>query len=53
MDLDTGQYITDLDPVNYDQRKASKDPKLSIALTPDQDIAKSNDVKYATDTCQR
>ena len=49
VDLDTGQYITDLDPVNYDQRKASKDPKLSIALPPDQDIAKiKRRVKYAT-----
>ncbi|HEX5360330.1 MAG TPA: Na(+)-translocating NADH-quinone reductase subunit C [Fluviicoccus sp.] len=39
VNLDTGEFrqIKAADP--YDQRKATKDPKRSIALTPEQDIA--------------
>ena len=37
VDLATGDYATA--PDNYDQRKAAKDPKQSIALTAKQDIA--------------
>lgn len=40
VDLRTGKYVDDVDPAGYDQRKAAKDPGQSIALTPEQDIAK-------------
>lgn len=46
VDLDTGEYLSDaelarpeLNPERYDQLKAAKDPKLSQALGPDDDIA--------------
>jgi Na+-transporting NADH:ubiquinone oxidoreductase subunit C len=40
VDLDTGLYaISDIDPVVYDQRKASADPMMSVALPGGQDIA--------------
>ena len=39
VDLETGEYVDDIDPANFDQRKASSDPSLSINLTGDQDIA--------------
>lgn len=40
VDLDSGQYAeTDIDPVSYDQRKASADPQMSVKLTSDQNIA--------------
>jgi Na+-transporting NADH:ubiquinone oxidoreductase subunit C len=38
IDLATGEYA-DIDPAGYDQRKAAGDPKQSIALTGEQDIA--------------
>lgn len=40
VDLDSGRFSTDLDPVTYDQRKASRDPALSAAIPQEQDIAK-------------
>lgn len=38
IDLETGEY-TDVDANNYDQRKAARDPKQSIKLTAEQNIA--------------
>lgn len=35
VNLDTGEYAEDMDPANYDQRKAEKDPALSAALSDD------------------
>jgi Na+-transporting NADH:ubiquinone oxidoreductase subunit C len=40
VDLASGDYDNDVDPVTYDQKKASSDPAQSIKLTPEQDIAK-------------
>ncbi len=40
VDLDSGRFSTDLDPITYDQRKASRDPALSAAIPQEQDIAK-------------
>ena len=39
VDLNTGRYVTDIDAATYNQRKASKDPKLSDRLSNDDDIA--------------
>ena len=41
VNLETGQFVEAM-PANYDQRKASKDPKRSSALDDDIDIAKIN-----------
>ncbi|WP_041523458.1 Na(+)-translocating NADH-quinone reductase subunit C [Gilvimarinus agarilyticus] len=40
VDLASGKFTDAVDPANYDQRKASKDPARSIDLSPDEDIAK-------------
>jgi len=41
VDLRTGKFADDaLDVAKYDQRKAAKNPELSKALTPEQDVAK-------------
>lgn len=40
VDLRTGKFADDAVPENFDQRKASKDPQLSEALSADEDIAK-------------
>jgi Na+-transporting NADH:ubiquinone oxidoreductase subunit C len=40
VDLETGRFTDAVDVASYDQRKASKDPALSIALDPKQDPAK-------------
>jgi Na+-transporting NADH:ubiquinone oxidoreductase subunit C len=39
VDLETGDYVDDIDAKSYDQRKAAKDPKLSVKIPPAQDIA--------------
>ncbi len=39
VDLETGEYVDDVDSATYDQRKASSDPAQSINLTGEQDIA--------------
>ena len=39
MDLASGDYVDDLDPVAYDQRRAAKDPALSVAIPPGKDPA--------------
>ena len=49
VDMQTGLYVDDMDPEKYDQRKASKDPSLSQALSKDQDIASiRRQARYAT-----
>ncbi len=40
VDLKTGRFTDDIDSSTFDQRKSSKDPAMSTALTPDQDVAK-------------
>jgi Na+-transporting NADH:ubiquinone oxidoreductase subunit C len=40
VDMDTGRYSTEVDADSYDQRKASADPALSVALSASEDVAK-------------
>ncbi len=40
VDMETGRFTDAVDVATYDQRKASKDPALSVELTGDEDIAK-------------
>jgi len=40
VDLQTGRFTNAVDSASYDQRKASKDPALSVALESSQDLAK-------------
>lgn len=48
VDLDSGRFSDAIDPADYDQRKASRDPALSERVPPEQDIAKiQRRVKYA------
>ena len=39
IDMATGEYVSDIDAVEYDQRKASNDPKQNIQLKVEDDIA--------------
>ena len=39
VDLDTGEFVDDVDVAAYDPIKAAKDPALSMVLSKDQDIA--------------
>ncbi len=39
VDITTGDYVEDMDPVAYDQRKAAKDPAQNIELEASEDIA--------------
>jgi Na+-transporting NADH:ubiquinone oxidoreductase subunit C len=39
VNLDTGEFVEDVDVSAYDPIKAAKDPALSVSLTKDQDIA--------------
>jgi len=39
IDLRTGKFTDDVDPLAYDQRKAAKDPSLSKSLDKKEDIA--------------
>ena len=49
VDLETGRFTDAVDAATYEQRKASKDPALSIALDPKQDPAKiKRRANYAT-----
>lgn len=49
VELTTGDYIQGLDPATYDQRKAAKDPRQSVELPPERDLAKiRRRAKYAT-----
>ncbi len=40
VDMQTGRYTNAIDVESYDQRKASSDPALSVALNASEDIAK-------------
>ena len=49
VDLETGRFTDAVDAATYDQRKASKDPALSISLTDGNDPAKlKRRAQYAT-----
>ncbi len=39
VDLETGDYVDNVNVDEYDQRKATKDPKQSVAIPKDKDIA--------------
>lgn len=39
VDLATGEYAEGIDPETYSQRAAARDPALSVAVPPEQDIA--------------
>ncbi len=39
VDLETGDYAEGINVDEYDQRKAAKDPALSVAIPPEKDIA--------------
>lgn len=39
VDLESGQFVDDVDPQTYDQRSASKTPGMSRVLNKDEDIA--------------
>lgn len=39
VDLAKGEVTDQIDPLTYDQRKASKDPEMSTVLSKDQDLA--------------
>ncbi|MFT6101836.1 MAG: Na+-transporting NADH:ubiquinone oxidoreductase subunit C [Granulosicoccus sp.] len=48
VDIETGKYTDEKDAQSYDQRKASKDPQLSVVLSTEDDLAKiSNRVNIA------
>ncbi|MBK22715.1 MAG: Na(+)-translocating NADH-quinone reductase subunit C [Halobacteriovorax sp.] len=40
VDLETGEFVTDMDPGSFDAVKASKDPKRNVIIPSDKDIAK-------------
>jgi len=40
VDLSTGEYVDTMDPNQYDQRQAAKDPEMSVKIPPDRDIAR-------------
>jgi len=42
VELSTGNYVRALDPADYDQRAAAKDPQLSIEIPAEHDIAGIN-----------
>ncbi len=39
VDLESGDYVENMNADEYDQRKATKDPKLSVPIPKDKDIA--------------
>ncbi|HEY8158266.1 MAG TPA: Na(+)-translocating NADH-quinone reductase subunit C [Methylobacter sp.] len=39
VNLETGDYAEDINPAEYDQRKAAKDPAMSAAIPKEKDIA--------------
>ncbi len=39
VDLETGEYVENMDVDSYDQRKAAKDPELSVEIPKERDIA--------------
>lgn len=49
VDLQTGDYVDDVDPTTFDARAAAVDPKQNVVLTKEQDIASiKRRAKYAT-----
>ncbi len=49
VDLDTGEYVSDIDVSTYDQRRAARDPSSSVGLSAHQDIANIRTrARYAT-----
>ena len=49
VDLRSGSFTDAVDPMDYDQRQAARDPATSTALTPEQDIASiRRQAHYAT-----
>ena len=40
VDLETGEYVKDVDPQSFDPEAAANDPKLGIGIPKEQDIAK-------------
>ena len=49
VNLATGEYVASIDPHQYDQRTAAKDPRQSVTIPPDRDIAQIRQrAKYAT-----
>jgi Na+-transporting NADH:ubiquinone oxidoreductase subunit C len=40
VDLETGQYVEDVDPESFDAEAAANDPKLGVNIPKDEDIAK-------------
>ncbi len=49
VNLETGEYIESIDPNEYDQRSAAKDPTRNIMIPADRDIAQIKQrAKYAT-----
>jgi Na+-transporting NADH:ubiquinone oxidoreductase subunit C len=48
VDLETGEYVGNMNVDEYDQRKAAKDPALNVAIPVDKDIASiRTKAKYA------
>ncbi len=39
VDIETGDYVEAMDPAQYDQRKAAKDPAQNVKIPADKDIA--------------
>lgn len=39
VDIETGEYVENMDPSEYDQRKAAKDPAQNIVIPAEKDIA--------------
>lgn len=49
VDLQTGEYVTDVDASTYDQRRAARDPSSSVSIDPDKDVANIRArARYAT-----
>ncbi len=39
VDMATGRYVRSIDPADFDQRRAAKDPGLSVAIPSERDLA--------------
>ncbi|MGB1581612.1 MAG: Na(+)-translocating NADH-quinone reductase subunit C, partial [Nevskiales bacterium] len=49
VDLATGNFVTDIDPAEFDARTAAKDPEQNVVIPGDEDIASIRSrAKYAT-----
>ena len=48
VDLSTGEYVDTMNPNQYDQRQAARDPEMSVKIPPDRDSAQiRRRAKYA------